>query len=167
MILKKVFWIEGSISWSWRIESPMDKLQIGLEILRGPGLTKKNPTDAGWDLTFSPEAGGVSEFMGTGDLIKLPVGIKTEILPGWCGIVKDRSGNSLRGLSVRAGVIDSDYRGEWEVVIQHTGRDLIEIHPGDRIAQVLFVPVPDVEFVKKSISDDTERGSGGFGSTGQ
>jgi dUTP pyrophosphatase len=65
------------------------------------------------------------------------------------------------------GLIDSDYQGELKVSIKNTGNGLYKISPQDRIAQMLFVPVIRAEFVEvDEFSSSTERGEGGFGSTG-
>ena len=70
-------------------------------------------------------------------------------------------------MSTRAGVIDSDYRGSVGVVVVNESGGTHIVHAGDRIAQLLFLPVPEVQFVPWSEADaETERGAGGFGSTG-
>lgn len=94
--------------------------------------------------------------------------------PGWCGIVAPRSGLGHRGLVLgnTIGVIDADYTGE--VLVSAWNRNLpssdaaITIEPGDRIAQLLFVPVVHPQFaVVDSFSQTSARGEGGFGSSGQ
>jgi dUTP pyrophosphatase len=98
----------------------------------------------------------------TGRLIA--TGIAIAIPDGWVGIIKDRSGIALsgRGFTV-AGVIDSSYRGEIKIVFD---RDL-EVADGERIAQMVIVPHFSGDVVEVDSLSDTERGSGGFGSTGQ
>jgi dUTP pyrophosphatase len=102
-----------------------------------------------------------------GDTItQLHTGVAVAIPAGHVGLIRDRSSYAMRGLGVEAGVIDEDYRGEVIVVMRnHTGRT-IEVLGGDRVAQLLVIPVvqTDVEVVDEL--DDTERGDGGFGSTG-
>ena len=100
-------------------------------------------------------------------ITQLHTGIAVEIPEGHVGLIRDRSSYAVKGLSVQAGVIDQDYRGEVIVVMRnHTGRT-IEVLGGDRVAQLLVIPViqTDVEVVDEL--DDTERGDGGFGSTGE
>ena len=65
-----------------------------------------------------------------------------------------------------AGVIDSDYRGEVMVGLRNDSPLRFEVKAGDRVAQALIVPVPSVQFVEVDTLGDTERGAGGFGSTG-
>lgn len=95
-----------------------------------------------------------------------PIGVKAAIPPGWCGTIWPRSGWAVnQGLDKLAGLIDSDYRGEIHAVLYNTGDKVIEIRTGDRIAQMVVVPFMGDSEVVDDI-DDTDRGSGGFGSTG-
>jgi len=99
----------------------------------------------------------------------IPTGIAIEIPPGYEAQVRSRSGLALKvGLMVlnSPGTIDSDYRGEVCVILQNTGTEPVVISDGDRIAQLVIAPViqPIVEEVVEL--SDTQRGSGGFGSSG-
>ena len=90
--------------------------------------------------------------------------------PGLVAIVASRSGLSLKHhvhVAQGIGVIDSDYHGEIGVILANDGTEEYTVHPGDRIAQLLFQPVVQVclSFVE-TFSTETERGDGGFGSTG-
>ena len=97
----------------------------------------------------------------------IPTGVAVAIPDGYCGQVWPRSGVSVRyGVDVLAGVIDSDYTGEIKVVLQAGAHDF-EISQGDRIAQLLIVPVSMLECVEVGSLDDTGRGDCGFGSTGR
>ncbi|HPE16809.1 MAG TPA: dUTP diphosphatase [Oscillospiraceae bacterium] len=103
----------------------------------------------------------------TGELI--PTGIAVEIPDGYVGLVFARSGLAIRqgvALSNGVGVIDSDYRGEIKVGLLNHSNQIREICPGDRIAQLVIVPVCRVTPVVVSELQDTARGAGGFGSTG-
>ena len=94
-------------------------------------------------------------------------GVRLAIPLGFVGLIRDRSGLAKRvGVSVLAGVIDSDYRGEISVILQSHGQEHLEIHPGDRIAQLLILPIPAVQIREVDQLDETARGEGGFGSTG-
>ena len=104
-------------------------------------------------------------------LMKIPTGIAIA-LPGpeYVALVYARSGLGIRHgvtLSNGMGVIDSDYRGEIQVGLTNLSDRPYTIHPGDRIAQLVVTPVvlPELERVEEL--DDTSRGAGGFGSTGQ
>jgi dUTP pyrophosphatase len=97
----------------------------------------------------------------------VPTGLFVEIPPGHVGLVWPRSGLAVRhGIDTLAGVIDSDYRGEVKVVLVNHGTDPFRIAPGDRIAQILIQRVERVEFSRAADLAPTERGRGGFGSTG-
>jgi dUTP pyrophosphatase len=95
-------------------------------------------------------------------------GVHLAIPPGRVGLVWPRSGLAVRhGIDTLAGVIDSDYRGEVRVVLVNHGREAFRIAAGDRIAQLLVQPVERADFVPVDDLADTERGAGGFGSTGR
>jgi dUTP pyrophosphatase len=95
-------------------------------------------------------------------------GVKLAIPPGYVGLVWPRSGLAVRhGIDTLAGVIDSDYRGEVRVVLINHGEAPFRIAPGDRIAQLLIQRVERATFGAAEALDDTERGDGGFGSTGR
>lgn len=85
------------------------------------------------------------------------------------GIIAGRSGLGVKKgvtLSNCIGVIDSDYRGEICVALINHGSDPFEVHRGDRIAQMMFMPVLHASFLEVDSLDQTERGTGGFGHTG-
>ena len=100
----------------------------------------------------------------------VPTGLRLEIPTGFEGQVRPRSGLALnRGLSVlnAPGTIDADYRGEVGVIlINHSGEEQV-VEPGDRIAQLVFAPVTRAELTESERLDDSARGGGGFGSTGE
>jgi dUTP pyrophosphatase len=100
----------------------------------------------------------------------IPTGIALEIPPGYEGQVRPRSGRALAdGLTLvnTPGTIDADFRGEVKVLIVNLGEHTIEIHPGDRIAQLIIAPVIRAEIIETDDLGDTARGSGGFGHTGR
>lgn len=103
-------------------------------------------------------------------MVKYHTGLAVEIPEGHVGLLFPRSSISKTGLRVAngTGVIDSDYRGEITLVcdiVSHNLADLYEI--GERIGQLLIVPLPYVEWVESDGLSDTERGTGGYGSTGR
>lgn len=106
-----------------------------------------------------------------GKTIMIPTGISIEIPEGYVGLVFARSGLAFkRGLAPanKVGVIDSDYRGEIKVALHcHGGAGVKNIEPGERIAQLVILPYVKAEFEEVDSLDDTERGLGGFGSTGR
>ena len=104
-------------------------------------------------------------------LVKIPTGIAIA-LPGpeYVALVYARSGLGIRhgvSLSNGVGVIDSDYRGEIMVGLTNLSDKFYTIHPGDRIAQLVVTPVVLPELERVEALDETGRGTGGFGSTGQ
>jgi dUTP pyrophosphatase len=104
-----------------------------------------------------------------GERVLVPTGLHLEIPPGLEGQVRPRSGLAARhGVTVlnSPGTIDSDYRGEVQVILVNQGKDPFVIHNGDRIAQIVFCAVERVAFQAAEGVGDTERGDGGFGSTG-
>lgn len=94
-------------------------------------------------------------------------GVRCDFLPGWVALIWDRSGLGVKGLHRFAGVIDSDYRGAWGVVMHNTTDDVVVINRGDRVAQVIFQRcwVGTPRWGKPGST--TERGEAGFGSTGR
>lgn len=103
-----------------------------------------------------------------GETAVVSTGLAMEIPDGWKGEVYSRSGLASRGIFVAnsPGKIDSDYRGEIKVILYNTRREIVGIHAGDRVAQFEINPVHDIEWEEQETLEDTERGSGGLGSTG-
>ncbi len=93
-------------------------------------------------------------------------GIAVAVAPGYCGLVWPRSGLAGKGLDTSAGVIDSDYRGELKVLLVNGSHERKTVHAGDRIAQLLIVPVGMPNVIEVDALPATERGENGFGSTG-
>ena len=104
-----------------------------------------------------------------GERYAVPTGIAMEIPIGYEGQVRPRSGLALRdGISVlnTPGTIDSGYRGEVKTIIINQGDTAFQITKGMRISQLAIRPVPEVSFIEVDELSDTDRGEGGFGSTG-
>jgi dUTP pyrophosphatase len=101
--------------------------------------------------------------------VKIPTGIKLEIPEGMEGQIRPRSGLAVKqGLTVlnSPGTVDSDYRGEIQVILINLGCDDIIIKDGDRIAQLVIAPVCRASLEEAESLSGSDRGSGGFGSTG-
>lgn len=99
----------------------------------------------------------------------VPTGLAIAVPAGFEGQVRPRSGLALRrglGMPNSPGTIDADYRGELKVLVINLGREDIVIERGMRIAQLLICPVVQARVQAVSALDETERGAGGFGSTG-
>jgi dUTP pyrophosphatase len=118
---------------------------------------------AGFDLYLS---GRENIVIYPGKQATIPTDIALSIPKGKVGIIKPRSGLALHGIDVLGGVIDSDYRGEVKVILINHGVRTMLFNPGDRIAQLVILYHYNEFEVVESL-DDTERGSGGFGSTGR
>ena len=98
-----------------------------------------------------------------------PTGLSFAIPEGYGGFVFARSGlASKKGLAPanKVGVIDSDYRGELMVALHNHGKEAQTILPEDRIAQFVIMPILQADFLLVDTLEETERGAGGFGSTG-
>lgn len=105
-----------------------------------------------------------------GERALIPTGLLFEIPEGYEIQVRPRSGLALKhGITClnSPGTIDSDYRGEIGVILINTGKEDFTVENNDRIAQIVLSPVIRADFVTTGILSETERGSGGFGSTGK
>jgi dUTP pyrophosphatase len=97
----------------------------------------------------------------------IKTGIAFEITPGYMGVIKSRSGIAVKkNTHVRAGVVDEDYRGEVKVLLCNDGNKVVKLNKGDRIAQVLIVPVTRCTVQESDELAETDRQEGGWGSTG-
>ena len=106
--------------------------------------------------------------LGPGERALVPTGLRFAVPAGYEAQVRPRSGLALRHgivLPNSPGTIDSDYRGEVQVILWNAGPEPFAIERGDRIAQLVIAPVAHVE-LEESALDETPRGTGGFGSTG-
>jgi dUTP pyrophosphatase len=102
--------------------------------------------------------------------MRIPTGFALEIPEGYEAQVRPRSGLAYKqGVTVlnAPGTIDSDYRGEVRVILVNLGQEPVVINNGDRIAQLVFTPVMRAALEETSSLPATERGAGGFGSTGR
>ncbi len=108
--------------------------------------------------------------IGAGETVFIPTGIAMEVPKGCAGLVYARSSlGAKRGLAPanKVGVIDSDYRGEISVVLHNHGKTDQTVAPGERIAQLVITPVLTPVYTEVDELTDTNRGTGGFGSTGK
>ena len=100
----------------------------------------------------------------------VPTGLAFEIPPGFEGQVRPRSGLARKfGITLpnAPGTIDSDYRGEVQVLLANLGSEPFVVNPGERIAQLVIAPVVQVELEEAETLADSARGAGGFGHTGR
>jgi len=125
--------------------------------------TKANESDAGWDLYASEDViiePSQTQTVGTNIAMAIP--------DGYVGLIWDRSGmDTKRGVHRFAGVIDSGYRGEIKVCLWNSSKEHCIINKGDRMAQILFQPVPPLPMIEVQDINTTSRGVKGFGSSGR
>lgn len=123
------------------------------------------PGDAGLDLRAS-KAVDIKPFQ----RVLIPTGLAIALPDGYAGFVQPRSGMAFKqGLSIvnTPGLIDSQYRGELKIIAINLDPDeAIHIECGERVAQLVIQQVPTVKLIEVDELDDTERGIGGFGSSG-
>lgn len=138
-------------------------MKIKIERLNSDAVIPKyaKEGDAGMDLT------AVSKEWIDNEHIKYGFGIAMEIPKGYVGLVFPRSScyKQRQVLSNAVGVIDSGYRGEISAVMIGTSEKSYDV--GDRIAQILILPYPQIEFEEVDYLSTSDRGTGGFGSTGK
>ena len=144
----------------------MRKIKIKIHVDAGYSLPNYQSKDAaGCDLIYGGERPinllpRDRAFIQTGVHIALPEGYEAQ--------VRGRSGlNKTYGIVVPTGTIDADYRGDIGVVVYNLSREPFTIHPGDRIAQLVICPVIQAKWQQVDHLDKTDRGDGGFGSTGK
>ena len=145
----------------------LEQLPVHLVRLRPEALMPRRATAeaSGFDLYACLPDPGYLDL--SRDPIPVPTGIAIEFPFGVDAQVRPRSGLSARGVGVTLGTIDADYRGELLVTMYVFGtRDTHRISHGDRIAQLVVQPVEHVELEVVDELDTSERGAGGFGSTG-
>ncbi len=151
----------------------MNEPRVIIQVLRDPSAEDlplpryATPHAAGMDLCAN-----LTEplTLQPGEISKLPTGLRLAIPPGYEGQVRPRSGLAARhGITLpnSPGTIDADYRGEVQVIVQNLGKEPYTFQRGDRIAQLIIAPVIQAELRRVEELPDTERGLGGFGSTGK
>lgn len=144
----------------------MDKIFFQLE----PGCDDLTPrkahaSDAAYDLRSACDL-----TLAPGTYKAVPTGVHIELPSDYVADVRPRSGLALKhGITVlnAPGTIDSGYRGEIQAILINHGTEPFEIHRGDRIAQMLFLRLPECELVPSSTLSASDRGEAGFGSTGR
>ena len=100
---------------------------------------------------------------------RIPTGLRLEMPPGYEAQVRPRSGlSSKHGVTIlnTPGTVDSDYRGEVQVILVNLGKEPFDVQRGARIAQIVFAPIVQADFNLQQTLSRSERGEGGFGSTG-
>ena len=148
----------------------MNDLPVAVEVVR-PGYypelpSPATPSSAGLDLRACVEQ---ETLLWPNEAKRVPAGIKIAIPPGYALFALPRSGLGSRGLVLGnlVGLIDSDFRGEIEISLWNRGETVHKITPGMLVCQAVVLPVMRVVWQPVDKLDDTERGEGGFGHTGE
>ena len=123
---------------------------------------RANSKDAGLDLCASE-----SVILNDGEGARVSTEISMEIPDGHVGLILDRSSLGAKGIHVHGGVVDSPYRGEVKVVLWNHGVEPYSIQKGDKIAQIVILPINLYNPEKAESLSTSERGTNGFGSTGR
>lgn len=126
--------------------------------------------DSGFDLYAStdPEYQVIHCRVEMQEMVQVPLGVRAHIPEGYEVQIRPRSGYTSDGLVVQFGTIDSGYRGEWIAnVLNTTDYRVFKINHGIKLAQAVLAPVTRADIVEGVVSTDTDRGTGGFGSTGR
>lgn len=124
--------------------------------------TRAHPDDAGLDL-YSLE----DVFLEPGHGKTTKTGIALGLPQGYVGLVADRSSLARKGIKTAGGVIDAGYRGEVHIVLWNISGEPVQLKRGERIAQLLILPVATPRVVEVISLNETPRGAKGFGSTGK
>lgn len=140
--------------------------QVLVKLVRNGRMPTRGSQHAGaWDLYAAIEApvcipAGESRCLPSGICTQMPVNMRAQI--------ESRSGLATRhGIKHMGGLIDSDYRGEWQICLLNTSRTDYTVQPHDRVAQFKLEWVPDVTMLVVDELDDTQRGTSGFGASGR
>ena len=142
------------------------KPQVRYYVAEGfTGVINPRPGDAGYDLVSGEERVIMHD-----EQLSIKTGLHLGIPDEYFAMIRDRSSLALKKVRVQAGIIDPSFRGEVEVILHNQGLRPYSIKPGDRIAQLVFLPL--VTPVLKQVTDIKSlpfslRGRGGFGSTGE
>lgn len=122
---------------------------------------RKNKHDAGLDLATYCDI-----IISAHSRLKVGIGLRVVIPHGYYGRIAPRSGNAIKyGIDVLGGVIDTGYRGEIGVILVNHGNESVTFKAGDRIAQLIVQPIALLDPIEGAILINTDRGTGGFGST--
>jgi dUTP pyrophosphatase len=148
----------------------MSSVRVALNVLPHaadlPRPSYATPSSAGIDLAAAV-SGDIA--LAPGERITVPTGIALALPEGYEGQVRPRSGLALRhGVTVlnSPGTIDADYRGEIQIILANLGGETVVLERGQRIAQLVIAPVVRVAFDEVAVLPASDRGAGGFGSTG-
>lgn len=147
-------------------------IQVNVKRLSDTAILPTYGSDkaAGMDLYADTKSLGTDKlYIGSGDCLKVPTGFAFELPKGYCSLILARSGLSTKkGLRPAncVGLCDEDYRGNYIVSLYNDSHEDQVIEHGDRIAQLMFIPYIQANLIEVDSLSSTDRGDGGFGSTG-
>ena len=130
---------------------------------QGCSFASPRDGDAGFDLYCSETV-----IIPAGGQVLVSTGLAVAIPNDWVGVIKDRSSMAIKRLRTHAGVIDAGYRGEVKIVMSNAGSESFTVEAGSKFAQMVVLPVrtSSTEVDSPELLGVTDRGAGGFGSTG-
>lgn len=140
------------------------KMRINVQLDDGAFMpVKAHADDAGWDLKTPKKC-----YLMPDNSVVIDTGVHMDIPTGYVGMLKSKSGlNVYYGITCE-GTIDSGYTGSIKAKLFNHSNDPYMFEAGDKITQIVFIPIPDVQLVEvDALNADTERGDNGFGSSGR
>lgn len=140
-------------------------MELHIDVMLEPGAkmpTKAHETDAGYDIYTPHEL-----YVKAGESGAVHTGVHMIIPKGWCGMVMSKSGLNTKHDIKTTGLVDADYTGEIIIKVQNHGVKDYHFHRGEKVTQIVIMPVTDTIFHEITELPDTERGSKGFGSSGR
>ena len=148
----------------------MEKIRVNFMLTEPHSLPcPEYATNGAAAFDFRANVGENNVIIAPGKCVAIPTGFAVEIPFGYVGIVCARSGLAAKhgiGLANGIGVIDSDYRGEVKILLANHGENDFTVTHGERIGQMMIMPYIKAQIAEVSELSETERGVGGFGSTG-
>ncbi|MEE1079113.1 MAG: dUTP diphosphatase [Agathobacter sp.] len=149
-------------------------MEIKVVLDKGAYMPEKaHAEDAGFDLrtpvdfTLRSVNTGISGLGAECGMITIDTGVHIEIPKGYVGMIKSKSGLNVNHNIVTEGVVDAGYTGSIKVKMYNLGRSLKCFNAGDKITQLVILPIPDVEMVQVEEITGGDRADNGFGSTGK
>lgn len=127
--------------------------------------TRGHNEDAGYDL-YAPKD-MITKYLWKKDSVTIDTKVHMLIPEGYCGVIISKSGLNVKHNVTSHGLVDSGYTGSIRVKLYNHGDDRLHIEPGDKISQIVIVPCMTPKLVVVDKFPETERGNGGFGSTGR
>lgn len=124
--------------------------------------TKAHEWDAGFDLKTPKD-----EYLMNGSSITIDTGVHMAIPQGYVGMLKSKSGLNVKHGITCDGTIDAGYTGSIKAKLYNDSREPYQFQKGDKVTQIVIIPIPKVELVQTDTLEETDRGSCGFGSSGR